>query len=320
MNKSKELTKNITEPIKNKSSAVLNKSKIETALNLLSEVSEKDIAELPAELVNEAFKRKAIEQTNILLENEIIKRNNIMDLLDNFLKGLNTINTRIAYKNGINFLLKYCRLKNINYLVIKKIEVTYFCNMIKEEKSSSLANLIINSNSSFYGFLVYNDIIKANPIFKMKRKKDDDTKDKFVPSKKQIDNVLKIADPLSKLAINIMLDTAVRISSLLTFKIKNGRYTCLSKTGKINGPCKVKASTSELQKLYDIKTKALSKRIDRLFFKVIKRKGGYSHSLRHYVTCKLYSETKDIYRVSKKLHHKGIQVTQTYLQSLNILD
>lgn len=42
------------------------------------------------------------------------------------------------------------------------------------------------------------------------------------------------------------------------------------------------------------------------------------HDLRHFYALKEYTATKDIYRVSKLLHHASVSVTQVYLRGLNV--
>ncbi len=42
------------------------------------------------------------------------------------------------------------------------------------------------------------------------------------------------------------------------------------------------------------------------------------HDLRHAFAVKLYGESRDIYRVSKALHHASVAVTESYLRSIGI--
>ena len=44
------------------------------------------------------------------------------------------------------------------------------------------------------------------------------------------------------------------------------------------------------------------------------------HDLRHFFAVKLYQEHGDIYQVELRLGHASIQVTETYLRSLGLVE
>lgn len=136
-------------------------------------------------------------------------------------------------------------------------------------------------------------------------------------------------NPALKSIIVCMARRGLRAGAFETMSIHGGRFFTLSKGKRIDGvmPSEcidtIKAAGLKLNAPF---TQWASAKVSAAFeyhiaklYKAGKISYKYScHDLRHFYALTEYTEHKDIYRVSKLLHHASINVTQVYLRGLKV--
>lgn len=128
-----------------------------------------------------------------------------------------------------------------------------------------------------------------------------------------------------------MAKAGLRVGAFNGLTIKEGKYTTLSKGKEYKG----KFSAEILERIKEaglnlyspfkgLNTDSLKNKIQYEVEKLYnqgKINAPYSaHDFRHFYAVEEYTRDKDIYRICKLLHHANIQVTETYLKGLNVLD
>jgi integrase len=157
-----------------------------------------------------------------------------------------------------------------------------------------------------------------------------------VPTRKEVETIIKKLDKYDSSAVGIMAYRGLRAGALPTLEKKGGRYYGSSKGKALeeNGikgielpeQCIELMKEAELDEKYPykgIKSNTLECRI-RGGIKKLYKAGEVSyiyscHDFRHYYAKEEYEKTKDIYRVSKKLlSHTSVTITEGYLRSLEV--
>lgn len=136
-------------------------------------------------------------------------------------------------------------------------------------------------------------------------------------------------DIVLKAIIVCMARRGLRAGAFEHLSIHGGRFFTLSKGKRIDGvmpsEC-IDAIKAARLKLHEPFTQWASAKISAAFeyhiaklYKAGKISYKYScHDLRHFYALTEYTEHKDIYRVSKLLHHASVNVTQAYLRGLKV--
>lgn len=207
--------------------------------------------------------------------------------------------------------------------------------------SSSAVNLATSAISSFYSTLVRYEEVTKNPFNgtnktpkKLRTKAlhiptDEDilTIEAFLLNKIETSQKSSLASAKKLyVALHLMKTYGFRIGALSTIKIQGTTYTAYSKGKEISGKF-YGASLLLIEKLgvelEDLNSNTLQNNFKALFTALYNAgKIEYKfhcHSLRHYFAVKEYFNTRDIYKVSKRLFHSSVVITQNYLENLNLV-
>ena len=166
-----------------------------------------------------------------------INKNSINSTIEDFVstkvldKGI-TSNTIIAYKKDLSLFTNWCQVNNISYKEVKKKDINFYIQFLREEKlNSSSINRKLSVIKSFYDYLNQIGLINLNELKTIKMLKLEKNLPKLLSEKEilyLIDKSEKIyienpVKNISYLRIQVILEilysTGLRISELLNIKI-----------------------------------------------------------------------------------------------------
>lgn len=212
------------------------------------------------------------------------------------------------------------------------------------ERAAASIRRDIAAISSYYVFLERRHSGIKNPFrgTKATPKKESRRKEKY-PTAEEVEIILSELPPKICTAIYIMAYRGLRVGALPDLKIKGNVFTTKSKGKEIKGTfddailTQIKRAGLNKENPFDYlkqpfadgkprKTspeQCIKLQIQnhmRKLFKGGKISAIYSaHDFRHFYAVNKYNATKDIYGLSKLLHHSSIAVTETYLKGLNVI-
>lgn len=258
----------------------------------------------------------------------------------------NSENTKEAYIYCLADFESYIEtLPNKNPLAINaQIADDYIYNLLKQNKANTTVRRSVACLSSFFSFAERrsNGIIKnvfkgtkARPkaITKNENKfysfgVDNGTIENLTNDFQQIIN--NIDNTELKAIISIGLNCGLRVGAFSGLSIHSGKYKTVSKGSEISGiiPADCLKYIDSLgikhnkpfERYTDKRLKNLFKYHTNKLYKSGVISNNYSfHDIRHYFAIKDYLEHKDIYSLSKKLHHSSIAITEQYLKGLKVI-
>ena len=152
-----------------------------------------------------------------------------------------------------------------------------------------------------------------------------------VPSEAEITTIIESsgANPVLRAAAVAMARAGLRVGALPSLSITGSRWTATTKgkeqSGRIPDEAReaITAAALPLRSPFsELTAGAIAGRFARLTAKLHaagRIQARYSvHDLRHAFAVKLYTATRDVYRVKQALGHANVGVTETYLRSLGI--
>jgi integrase len=252
----------------------------------------------------------------------------LLDLINSRLDYLEAARTDKYYKQSkyyLKILLDY--FGNINIQEITKKEMLSFLNgQSLKQKSNRRDNYRVNAMIKAYKALFFFGINNfeldiKNPcqgikLFPVKKKI------KYIPSDKEIQDVLDNCDPDQKLIVEFVRDTGCRISEALYLRRRDVfdgyviLYTRKSRSGN-QTPREAEFETSKLTLPNLVDERVFHKWNDIPKFISAKANGKWSwHNLRHRYASILSKNNTPIFEIMCKLGHRNIETTQNYLQLL----
>lgn len=311
---------------------------VKTELPYISELSE-----LTVDQFNYIVNHIKYEKAKELVYKELNKSNvDFRELLNRYLDELK-LGTRKTYEK---FLVDFISNEK-NLFDWSRSDADIYIKKLSQSYSTASVRLFISALSSFTNKLIRWDALKEN-VWSGAKLPDQETEDLRVPDDKDVEILLnhyknvalskslvykekKNIDSAKKMyiALMIMVHNGLRVGAIKDLQISGDRYTTHSKGKKISGILKkeVLGAFDELQETYSL-LKQINKPMVQFNLSTIcnrmKNDGRikevyHPHSFRHYYAIKKYEETKDIYEVSRALNHAGVQVTQRYLESMDLL-
>lgn len=307
----------------------------------LQELSEKDMLTVAKNLL--------LNNLTEELRMEIKKRKtDVSDLLETWLSTLNSSITRMNYRYNIDEFMEW--LKGKNPIELRAIDAQNYLIYLKSRKySDGSIRFKFACVSSFFSFLVRNDVIMQNYFTRVKLPKkqigvktnnDIPTDDEVRIFKEELLKNIRSegrgcagrikASKMLLVAIEIMEKSANRVGCLPSMNIDpQGYYTARSKGSVVRG--KLDDETKSLIKemgfdstipFRNIKAATIKKYFgivaNKLFREGKLRKAFSPHSLKHYAAVTFWRSCKDINQLREFLHHRSVMTSQIYLSSLNI--
>ena len=150
-----------------------------------------------------------------------------------------------------------------------------------------------------------------------------------VPSPEEIQTLKAESSGELQAAIVIMADLGLRVGALPAMRINGSTFISTSKGKEIAGelPRELKreiaqAGLSARAPFEGVTAGHIADTFRWLvggLYDAGRIRERYSvHDLRHSFATRLYLETRDVYRVSRALHHSGVDITTRYLRSLGL--
>lgn len=268
---------------------------------------------------------------------------NFDQLLDEFLDSLKP-GTRLSYER---FLKEFVTTQK-NILDFTKKDADTLIENLSKNYSSSSVRLFVSALSSFFAKLVRWDILETNVWHGAKLPEQERSHELVVPDDKDVQIIIDyykecaLSAPTTVMesrqvesakkmfvAITLLIDAGVRVGAIEGMSLTNSKYHTLSKGKKISG--KIPESFYQALELTG-KDESVLKELNKPMIqfnlatacKKLVSEGKikevyHPHSFRHYYAVKQYKANKDIYEVSRLLNHASIQITQRYLESMDIL-
>lgn len=217
----------------------------------------------------------------------------------------------------------------------------YILHMRAEDKSSALIRLNVTAMSSFFNHIGrYHNAIrnpflgtKALPKRVAKRKIEDEipTTDLELFGREIKTIIEAIEDKELKVMAYIMAYRGLRCGSFQNMSFHGNKFFTVSKGKDISGVLPAiclqaiqEAGIKRDRPFANWDTHDVTLKFKYLVGKLFRAKKvsyKYScHDLRHFYAMTKYTETKDIYGVSKLLGHSNISTTETYLRGLKVIE
>jgi site-specific recombinase XerD len=301
-----------------------------TVVDILSSMPE-SFRELSEEQLKHVLLSVKMDQYKTQVKSEVQKSE--FDLQDNinfFLEG-KAKDTKRMYSLYLNSFITYLDGKSLLDVNFKTVDLYKYS--VLSNYSSGKAKLILSVLSSFYSMLCRHEWVERNPFLGVRIKNTKIVPEiKHLPSEKEIENILEMynsdskADKKMKLAIHIMTKYAVRVGFFNKEFIKyDGKTLSSMSKGKfysvnVEGDAFIAENSELLPDLNGNSVQTSFRRTIGILYKNREIMHKYTpHDYRHMFACKLYSKTKDIYLVSKALHHASVTVTEKYLRGLEVI-
>jgi site-specific recombinase XerD len=264
---------------------------------------------------------------------------------ETFLSDCKSLHTRRVYNAAIGKLEAWIGRKGLNPLAMTAAQADQYIRSLKEEGRAPVSiRRDIAAVSAFYTFLERNTDGKIkNPVRGTRlRPPNENKKEIVIPSESDFETIMANVPAIERAILAILALRGLRAGALPTLELKAGRYYGMSKGKKLmEGEAEgitfpdavldvMKAAGLNKKKPFAWKTRqgtamtatAIESRINKHIGKLYREgkiRATFScHDFRHFFAVQEYKKNKDIFRLSKLLNHTGIQITQTYLKSLEV--
>lgn len=307
----------------------------------LHDLSEEQIKKLAKSLVIDNLK----EQLKVEVKKATV---DIENLKTRWIATFNSDLTKKNYKHNVEVFLSW--LNNKSIIDVKPSDVDDYLLFLKNSAiKPGTIRFRIAAASSFYNYLLRNDIITNNYFIKVNGLPRITENLRRIPSKQDIEiieaELMKELNAAGRgsigkqrsarimvVVLGIIKNHALRIGAFPSLTIDNqGRFIANSKADVVRG--KLKFDCIELIKMFklnqkqpfkDYNTTSLKKQFER-FLGRLYRDGKIDHiytphDFRHFAAIRFYEQSLDIFASMKFLNHKHISTTQIYLKGLQVLE
>lgn len=236
--------------------------------------------------------------------------------------------TFTTYQTALDLLDGWAERAGVQVLDMKASHADAFIASL--QGSSSTIRLRVSAASSFFSFLDREtDGRVRNPFRGTRARPKKRTKTPEVPNEEELLAIKEeVAAPIQA-AMIAMMEHGFRVGALRALTIWGGRYTGESKGKDIAGimsPKVIEAvrvagldTRKPWAELGEDTIRNAFRYAARKLYKSGKTKAPYSvHDIRHYFAVREYAKDHDIYRLKNLLGHASIQVTESYLRSLDV--
>lgn len=213
---------------------------------------------------------------------------------------------------------------------VSAYEIMDFFTLIRNERHLSAASIhqYDSALSSFYHYLIVQDILDANPMTKIDRPKIKDRELKFLRHQQVMEFIKSLKNPRDALIVRTIYTTGMRVSEVCGLQIEHIDF--IDETIRVRGKggkIRVVFCDSETLRLLrehinGRKTgnvfegrggAALSPRTVQHIFKTHAPDGITPHKIRHSYATELYRRSHNIRVVQENLGHTSIKTTEIYV-------
>lgn len=212
------------------------------------------------------------------------------------------------------------------------VEITDYLSFLTRgrEYHATTLNRILSSLSSFYRFLVMQDVMTANPVPRIDRPRVKDTELQYLKHTQVVRLLRSIPEPRDRLIIRIIYATGVRVSELCTISVEDIDFDdqmirVRGKGGKIRMVFIDPDTLHEIEEMvgnrlsgplfYGQQKKHLSPRTVQHIFRKYAPEGITPHKIRHSYASELYRRSRNLRVVQENLGHASIKTTEVYLHT-----
>jgi site-specific recombinase XerD len=296
----------------------------------IAQINSANVSQLTQEQIQYVMNVLKFEEAKANVKKSLVKQDmDMRALLDTFL-AQKSINTQKTYRP---IILDF--LNNVSHVVdITPVFVDQYIEELTTRFSPATVRLKISALSSFVSKIVRWQYLDRNPFIGCELPKDENT-EVVVPTQEEVVAILDYAQVADRKivfdSVTLMSELGVRVGAIekLFIDVEKLVFESESKGKRISG----KISQDILDKLnihesgfhFSRYNKPLIQfHLDKCVSYLAKigkvQNKIHAHSFRHFYAVKLYKYTKDIYEVSRKLHHSSVTITQRYLRSINLLE
>jgi site-specific recombinase XerD len=191
-------------------------------------------------------------------------------------------------------------------------------------------NRILYTISSFYRYLITQEVIKSNPVLRGNRPRIKHEELIYLKHDQVLDLINGIVDPRDRLIIRTIYATGVRVSELSSVNIEDidfeGHIIKIhGKGGKIRTGFIDDKTLEDIRKQIEGRNKGplflgqqgnpLSPRTIQHIFRRYAPPGITPHKIRHSYASELYRRSKNLRVVQENLGHSSIRTTEIYLHT-----
>lgn len=211
-------------------------------------------------------------------------------------------------------------------------EIGDYLALIRNERHLSAASLhqYDSALSSFYKYLINQDIIEVNPMDRVDRPKIKDRELKYLRHKEVMEFIDGLENPRDRLLIRTIYATGMRISEVCGLSAEHidfgeGTVRVRGKGGKIRIVFCDSDTLSQIKEhLNGKKTgavfegrqgKNISPRTVQHIFNLYAPPGITPHKIRHSYASELYKRSHNLRVVQENLGHNSIQTTEIYIHT-----
>jgi len=248
-----------------------------------------------------------------------------------FIAGRKSERTKALYRGALTRLETWCKRNGITPL---DVDPALADRWIESMKASGIAassvNLNVSAVSSFFSLMERWHKGLMNPIRGTRaRPQRKPFRTLAVPTEEEVRTIMDAAKPPLRAAVAVMSGLGLRIGGLPSFSVNGARWSAHSKgkdhAGKVTEEVREEITRAGLSLRSPFGSAVKISKAFSYLAEKLKKEGRISaafspHDLRHAFAVKAYTESKDIYRVSKLLGHSGISVTELYLRSLKVME
>ena len=215
---------------------------------------------------------------------------------------------------------------------VSAYEIVDFFTLIRNERHLSAASIhqYDSALSSFYRYLIVQDLLEANPMDKVDRPKIKDRELKYLRHKEVMEFIASLENPRDALLVRTIYATGMRVSEVCGMNAEHidfeeGTIRVRGKGGKIRVVFCDADTLSGIKEFLGERTSGsvfegrngapLSPRTVQHIFSLYAPKGITPHKIRHSYASELYRRSHNIRVVQENLGHTSIKTTEIYVHT-----
>lgn len=217
-------------------------------------------------------------------------------------------------------------------VVVSAPDITRYLEFLSQERTyhATTYNRILSCISSFYRFLMMQEVIDANPVPRLDRPKVKEKELRYLKHSQVMRLLNTITQERDKLLIRLIYATGVRVSELCTINVEDIDFDdqmirVSGKGGKIRMVFVDEDTLDDIAAITGNRLSGplfpgqggnhISPRTVQLIFKKYAPAGITPHKIRHSYASELYRRSRNLRVVQENLGHASIKTTEVYLHT-----
>lgn len=215
---------------------------------------------------------------------------------------------------------------------VNAIAITEYLSFLTQSREyhATTLNRILSSLSSFYRFMIMQDVLAVNPVPRIDRPRVKDVELRYLKHSQVIRLLRSIPYSRDRLIVRIIYATGVRVSELCSINVEDididdQMIKVRGKGGKIRMVFVDQETLDEIDLMvadrlsgplfFGQQGKNISPRTVQHIFRKYAPEGITPHKIRHSYASELYRRSKNLRVVQENLGHASIKTTEVYLHT-----